>query len=193
MTTIGLVRHGITEWNILGKSQGISDIPLNDLGREQAFALANRLSFNKNWDLIISSDLSRAKETAKIISTKLEISIVHTDERVREINCGKIKGTTEDERIKKWGTNWRNLDLGMEKFEDVSKRGMEFLEDTVNRYKNKRILVISHGALIGLTLQKILPEKFKKTNIENTSITLLNYTNDKWGCDLYNCTTHLVR
>lgn len=43
MTTIGLVRHGITDWNVLGRAQGISDIPLNNLGKQQASALANRL------------------------------------------------------------------------------------------------------------------------------------------------------
>jgi 2,3-bisphosphoglycerate-dependent phosphoglycerate mutase len=43
MTTIGLIRHGITEWNTLGKAQGISNIPLNRLGKQQAMAIANRL------------------------------------------------------------------------------------------------------------------------------------------------------
>ncbi|MGD6849238.1 histidine phosphatase family protein [Rossellomorea aquimaris] len=36
MTTIGLIRHGITEWNSLGKAQGVSDIPLNEIGRKHA-------------------------------------------------------------------------------------------------------------------------------------------------------------
>ena len=49
MTTIGLVRHGITDWNVLGKSQGISDIPLNNLGKLQAITLANRLVLEGEW------------------------------------------------------------------------------------------------------------------------------------------------
>ena len=60
MTTIGLIRHGITEWNVLGKSQGISDIPLNEIGKQQAVALANRLSIEGKWDIIVTSDLPRA-------------------------------------------------------------------------------------------------------------------------------------
>ncbi|WP_203249107.1 histidine phosphatase family protein [Sporosarcina beigongshangi] len=75
MTTIGLVRHGITEWNELGKAQGVSDIPLNKIGKQQAFALANRLSLEQEWDVIITSDLSRAIETAQIVSTTLHLPI----------------------------------------------------------------------------------------------------------------------
>lgn len=191
MTTIGLIRHGITEWNVLGKSQGISDIPLNETGKQQAVALANRLSMEGKWDIIVTSDLSRAKETGQIIATRLNMEISMIDERIREINCGEIEGTTEEERLKKWGCNWRKMNLGMEKFEKVSKRGFEFLQEIATTYSNKRILVVSHGALIGLTLQKILPENFPSTHMENTSLTILKNTENKWECTLYNCTEHL--
>lgn len=191
MTTIGLIRHGITEWNVLGKSQGISDIPLNEIGKQQAVALANRLSIEGKWDFIVTSDLSRAKETGQIIASKLNMPISMFDERIREINCGEIEGTTEEERLNKWGSNWRKLNLGMEEFENVSKRGFEFLQELATTYSNKRILVVSHGALIGLTLQKILPEKFPSTHMENTSLTILNNNESKWDCTLYNCTQHL--
>ena len=191
MTTIGLIRHGITEWNLLGKSQGISDIPLNEIGKQQSIALANRLSLEGKWDIIVTSDLSRAKETGQIIASKLNMPISMFDERIREINCGEIEGTTEEERLNKWGSNWRKLNLGMEEFENVSKRGFEFLQELATTYSNKRILVVSHGALIGLTLQKILPEKFSSTHMENTSLTILNNIESKWDCTLYNCTQHL--
>ncbi|SES44368.1 histidine phosphatase family protein [Psychrobacillus sp. OK032] len=191
MTTIGLIRHGITEWNVLGKSQGISDIPLNEIGKQQALALANRLSLDEKWDIIVTSDLSRAKETGQIIASKLNLPISRFDERIREINCGEIEGTTEDERLNKWGSNWRKLNLGMEEFENVSKRGYEFLLELATIYSDKRVLVVSHGALIGLTLQKILPEKFPSTHIENTSLTILNIKDSTWDCTLYNCTQHL--
>ncbi|TFB13306.1 histidine phosphatase family protein [Filobacillus milosensis] len=191
MTTIGFIRHGVTEWNSLGKAQGASDIPLNKIGRKQASDIGDRLSKEDNWDMIITSDLSRAVETAQIIGSKLGLPISHAEARVREINCGKIEGTTEEERVKLWGSNWSNLELGMEKFEDVSKRGRDFLEEIVSTYNDRRILVISHGALIGLTLQRLLPQKFQKTYIDNTSITILNNTEGKWDCILYNCIKHL--
>lgn len=192
LVIVGLVRHGITDWNELGKSQGISDIPLNEVGKKQAVALANRLSLEEKWDIIVTSDLSRAKETGQLIATKLNLQDIKFDKRIREINCGEIEGTTEEGRLKKWGSNWRELDLGMEKFEDVSKRGYEFLSELANTYSDKRILVVSHGALIGLTLQSLLPQKFPRTHIENTSLTILCNNDDKWDCTLYNCTKHLV-
>ncbi|WP_391115837.1 histidine phosphatase family protein [Psychrobacillus sp. L3] len=190
MTTVGLIRHGMTEWNALRRAQGISDIPLNQIGIKQAQALAERFSLEGKWDVIISSDLSRAKETAQIIANKLNMSISIYDQRIREINCGEIEGTTEEQRMQKWGTSWREVDLGMEKFEEVAKRGSEFLEEAVITYKDKRILVVSHGALIGLTLQQLLPEMFPTTYIENTSVTILENIQSKWSCDLYNCTKH---
>lgn len=191
MTTVGLIRHGLTKWNELGRAQGISDIPLNRNGKQQALALAKRLSYGSEWDFIVSSDLLRAKKTAEIIATELKLKINIFDERIRETNCGKIEGTTEKERLNKWGGNWKAKQLGMEKFEDVSKRGMEFLKELVNTYKGKRILLFSHGALIGLTLQRLFPIIFPETYIDHTSITILRKNEDKWDCELYNCTKHL--
>lgn len=190
MTTIGLIRHGITEWNCLGKAQGISDIPLNELGREQALSVGERLLQGEKWDLIVSSDLIRAAETASIIGSLLNIPLTH-DKRIREIDCGQIEGTTEEERIIKWGSNWRKLNLGMEKFEDVSNRGVAFVEELTSIYYGKHVLIISHGALIGLTLQKLLPQVFQKTYIDNTSVTILNNCKGEWNCSLYNCTKHI--
>lgn len=191
MATIGLIRHGITDWNVQGKAQGLSDIPLNEEGRKQAERLANRLC-DEEWDLIISSPLSRARETARIIASATGVSLTITDDRIREIDCGLIEGMTQEERIHKWGENWRELDLGMEKFEDVAARGTHFLEETYKRYYSQKLLVVCHAALIGLTLKRLMPHIFQTTYIENTSLTLLTKEQDEWVCKLYNCTDHLT-
>lgn len=191
MTTIGLVRHGITEWNVLGIAQGSSNIPLNKTGKEQAIALSERLAAEEQWDLIVASDLERAKETAEIIGAKLGLPISHFDARLREMNGGQIEGTTEDERLVKWGADWRSLDLGMETRESIAERATAALQDIVRDYPGKRVLVVSHGGLIGLTLKSLLPEQFKKTLLDNTSITILENLEGAWQCPLYNCTRHL--
>lgn len=85
------------------------------------------------------------------------------------------------------------LDLGMESFEDVAKRGIEFIEEVATIHKGKRVIVISHGALIGLTLQYLLPSRFQKTYIDNTSLTILKNIEGHWDCTLYNCTNHLKK
>lgn len=102
MTTIGLIRHGITDWNELGKAQGITDIPLNQAGLRQVEAIAKRVS-QERWDMVFFSDLTRAFQTSEMICASLGIDSMITDVRVREIDCGLIEGTTEEERILQWG------------------------------------------------------------------------------------------
>ncbi len=193
MTTIGFVRHGITDWNLQGIAQGSADVPLNIMGIQQAEALAERLESEESWDLIISSDLSRAIETAEIIGNKLGLPVGHFDTRLRERSGGKIEGTTEEERIERWGADYRKLDLGMESLDETADRGVACTKDVLNNFNGQRVLLISHGALIGLTLQKLLPDKFQETSLNNTSITILTSAESKWHCSLYNCTTHLAK
>lgn len=193
MTIIGIVRHGITDWNIQGIAQGSADVPLNDAGRMQAAAVAERLAGEEPWDMIVSSDLARAKETAEIISQKLALPISFFDTRLREMNGGEIEGTTEEQRVEKWGADWRQLDLGMESKEAVAQRGVDFIENISADFAGKRVLVVSHGGWIGITLRKLLPERFRKTNLENTSLTLLQYSENNWDCPLYNCIKHLEK
>lgn len=193
MTIIGIVRHGITDWNIQGIAQGSADVPLNDAGRLQAAAVAERLAGEEPWDMIVSSDLARAKETAEIISEKLALPISFFDTRLREMNGGEIEGTTEEQRVEKWGADWRQLDLGMESKEAVAQRGVDFIENISADFAGKRVLVVSHGGWIGITLRKLLPERFRKTNLENTSLTLLQYSENNWDCPLYNCIKHLEK
>lgn len=191
MATIGLIRHGITEWNIAGRAQGLADIPLNGEGRAQACRLAGRLS-KEPWDLMISSHLCRSRETAEIIAAAAGIGEHLIDERICEMDCGQLEGLNEAEWLGRWGPEWRSLELGMEKAEDVSHRGALVLEELYTRYGNKKILVVSHGALIGLTLQHLLPQVFTTTYIDNASLTLLTKINNNWDCLLYNCVEHLA-
>ncbi|MHB0939990.1 MAG: histidine phosphatase family protein, partial [Armatimonadota bacterium] len=86
-----LIRHGQTDWNLAQRFQGQSDIPLNEIGRRQANALADRLS-SQPFEVAYSSDLQRALETAKVIAgDRLEIK---TDLRLREMDFGDWEGAT---------------------------------------------------------------------------------------------------
>lgn len=109
---IGLIRHGLTDWNAIGKIQGQSDIPLNDEGRMQAAMLADRLLQEPyHWDYCITSNLSRAAETGKIIADKLGIPLLEPDERIRERAYGQVEGLTAAEREEKWGRNGASYPL----------------------------------------------------------------------------------
>lgn len=93
-TRILVLRHGQSEWNALGKWQGQADPPLTDAGREQAYRAADLLG---QFDLIATSDLQRAHETAAIISNTLGIGPVIVDERLRETHVGEWEGLTHDD------------------------------------------------------------------------------------------------
>lgn len=190
MSLIGLVRHGITSWNKEGRAQGQTDIPLDEEGMMQARALADRLS-GEEWDVIYSSDLLRARQTAEIIAERIGVSDLKLDMRLREIHCGKIEGTTEDERIALWGNNWRELDLELETADSAGNRGTACIEEITGANKGRRILFVSHGALLGWSLKRLIPHVDTQEHLKNTSITKLKRIASQWECDLYNCTVHL--
>lgn len=189
MTTIGWVRHGITDWNVAKKAQGQTDIPLNDTGRAQARALAERFR-NETWDAVYASDLSRAKETAETIAKAIGIPL-YIDERLREKGCGKIEGTTEEDRIRMWGEDWREFELGIETEESMIARGTELVKEVCQRHPGQRVLLVSHGALISTLLPALVANMGERQHLHNTSVTLIRKLDEQWVCDLYNCRRHL--
>lgn len=190
MTIIGFVRHGITDWNVEGRVQGQSNIPLNQEGRNQAQALAARMT-TEQWDVIYTSDLSRAVTTAEIVNERIGVSIVQ-DERLREVGFGLMEGTTPEERINQWGDNWKAKDLGKEQNESVLNRANQFIRDILLKHPQKRVLVVSHGAFIGLMLKNLIPHVDTEARILNSSITILKLNGQIWDCELHNCVKHLV-
>lgn len=187
MTTIGLVRHGITSWNEEGRIQGSTDIPLNDTGREQAIAIGKRLKSEK-WDFMISSDLIRARETAEIIERESGIVFKETSPLLREKDFGRAEGTINEERLEKFGIDWRKQDLGGETNEQVQTRFQTFLTEIVPQYANQNILIVSHGAFISNALRSLSHER--EEYLKNCSLTKIKQSNDVWELDLYNCVEH---
>jgi len=144
-----IVRHGQTDWNLNGQIQGQNDIPLNDTGRVQASDVANKLS-RFNLEYIVSSDLSRAAETAQIIGNKLNIRVEY-DARLREYDFGILTGMTRQRLDPNselaFFTNPTYFDA--EPFADAFARIREFMESV--EY-NKNFLVVTHGGVINFAL-----------------------------------------
>lgn len=190
MTAITFVRHGNTDWNVEKRAQGHSLNPLNETGRRQAAAVAGRLA-EQSWDVLISSDLPRAQETAEIIAARIGMPIARLDPRIREIGRGQIEGTVEAERIAKWGSGWRQLELGLESEQALRERGLQFVAEVAADYAGRRILVVSHGVLLRETLLALLPNRRDEEPLHNTSVTTIVRNGEGWDCPLYNCTAHL--
>ncbi len=148
-----ITRHGQTDWNALGKLQGQTDIELNNIGRQQAEETGKMIK-NEKIDLIITSPLKRAKETAEIINKNFNVTIIE-DARLMERKFGKCEGLTKAERAKLkednpqikdlWNYN-QEIDLyNIEKMPDFCNRIYEFLDSITKKYKDKNILLVSHG------------------------------------------------
>ena len=95
ITEFFVVRHGETEWNASGKIQGHSDIQLNETGRIQA-AMGQKLVAPLGALKIYSSDLSRALDTAKIM-TQQDVATIETNMLFRERHFGLIDGMMVDD------------------------------------------------------------------------------------------------
>lgn len=191
MTTIGLIRHGSTEWNKLGKLQGQLDTDLTVEGREQARLLGLRMMKEKDeWTGLISSDLIRAKETAKIISEISGIPFIKTDRRLRERGFGLAEGTTLEERRERWGEDWKKRDLGGENDQQVWQRWLDFTEELTTEAPEAKILLVSHGGFIAQVLRGLNMERDEF--LQNTSLTILQRSDSSWDMMLYNCLSHLT-
>lgn len=190
-TRIGWIRHGVTEWNRLGKIQGQTDIPLSKEGIQQAQRLAERLAKEDNvWHGVMSSHLTRTSQTAEIIAEKLGIP-VRLDPRLRERSFGAAEGTTQQERLARWGENWRKLVTDQESDEEVLARGSAFLEDFVRGHSGEAWLVVTHGSFLARILRDQCPD-LEDSHLQNTSLTILERTDAGWIPLLHNCTAHLL-
>ena len=109
-TNLFAVRHGETQWNVIGKQQGHLNSPLTDTGIKQAQGLAEGLS-EKNIDVIYSSDLGRALQTTEIIATTLRLEI-HQDPRLRERHLGSMQGLTPKEFAHQFSQDAAQFDSG---------------------------------------------------------------------------------
>lgn len=190
MTRIGLIRHGSTAWNKEGRIQGHTNNPLDEEGLRQASALAERLR-GEGWDYIYSSDLLRARQTAEVIAEKLGISVAGLVPEIREMNGGLLEGTTEMERVERWGSAWRALDLGLEPHESGMQRGSRAIEEIARRHPGKNILIVSHGAVLRSSLGGLVPGLDVSELLKNTSITRIVKGDSGWACELYNCVKHM--
>ncbi len=143
MTHLVLVRHGQTDWNLAGRIQGSSDIPLNETGREQARE-AGRMLVQERWDAIVSSPLIRARETAEIIAREVGVDRVELVPALRERHYGAAEGLTGAEAE----ARYNGQVPGRETPAMVLERVRPALLDLAEEHAGQSVLVVSHGGVI---------------------------------------------
>jgi broad specificity phosphatase PhoE len=144
MIHLFLIRHGETDWNRLGRFQGVRDIPLNDEGRRQARLLAE--TWTQEFDAVLSSPLARASETAAILAQARGLTPEPPLALLAERAYGEAEGLTLAERRDRYGDHVP----GMEAPESVRARGLQFLK--LMEERTGRIAAVSHGGLINALL-----------------------------------------
>lgn len=166
MTRFFLVRHGETEWNRIRRIQGISDIPLNDTGRAQAAALGDILVGHR-FDLLVSSPLSRALETASIIAERLGMPKPLIIDDLIERNYGEAEGSSGADLDSKYppGTEIP----GREERSDVQKRVVRVLQDLAIRHPHADVLAVAHGGVIRSVVEYAAPGQYDEP-ITNCSV-----------------------
>ncbi len=171
-----VTRHGETLWNVENRVQGITDIPLTEKGKNDAYQLQDLVK-KINIDVVISSPLSRARETAKIlVDSKLPIN---TDDRIKERDWGLNEGASIDsvDRWDCWDLILNTKLNNIECIQDFMYRVSSFIEDIKIRYKDKNVLVVTHSAVIRVIHYMLgtIPEDGDLSKIDIPNLRILEY------------------
>lgn len=146
-TTVLAVRHGQSTWNADGRWQGRADPPLSALGAAQARASVAAID---GVDVVVASDLARARDTAALIADALGAGKVIAMDGLRETDAGPWTGHTKAEIEAKW-PGWlasgRRPD-GFEAWQDVARRAVAALRDVHARHAGRRVLAVTHAGVI---------------------------------------------
>lgn len=183
-TILALLRHGQTDWNIDLRLQGITDIPLNETGIEQAIEAAEVLAGTK-WDVVIASPLSRARDTALIVGPAVGHEEIGIEDRLLERSFGEAEGLNHAE----WKEQFPdpNQVPGGESLDELRVRSNDLLDFIVDQYAGKRVLAVSHGALIRKLVRIVsngdLPREGER--FANASLFVFEHSDGKWTVKSY--------
>ncbi len=199
-TLVFAVRHGETEWNLIGRQQGHMDSPLSARGTQQAHALAEGL-VGRGIGFIYTSDLGRASATAEIIGTELGLP-VQVDERLRERHLGSLQGLTKDEWRQQHPEGWAAFESGDPDYcfpgGESARQGYErtvgCVDDLAALHMGHTILIVAHGGVlkglfyraIGIPLSN--PRRF---SLFNAAINSFSVSGESWRLNTWGETHHL--
>ena len=192
---ITLVRHAETEANAAGRWQGNDDAPLTASGTEQVKRLGDRLQ-RERFDLVVSSDLGRARSSALATGVEPEI-----DRRWREMELGAWEGHTSTEISELFGDDLaalrRGEDLpfgGGERMSEFLPRIVEAFDELAMRLDDgQRALVMTHGGVMHTLSSHVLGVNLRGRALRVTNTALNSYNVTEYGTHVavYNDATHL--
>ncbi len=200
MGIIYITRHGETEWNVEGRIQGHTDVPLSERGRAQAQMLGRRLA-GVRIDAAYSSDLSRAAETARVALGERDVPLELTAE-LREYNKGVFEGLTADEYREAYPHLYEaslenNPDFAPPDGETIRETGARLdrvFQRIRRRHPDETALIVGHGGSLRAGIVSLLElpvEANWKFAMHNCSLTVVYTYPDNCVMHLYNDTSHV--
>ncbi|MBT2565028.1 histidine phosphatase family protein [Arthrobacter sp. ISL-85] len=182
LTTFALVRHGQTDWNAERRLQGSTDIPLNDVGRGQARdAVATLAPYE--WDAIVSSPLSRAAETADLIAEGLGLKVARRVPELTERSFGPAEGMQAGPELE--ALRVPGGFKGAESEDEAAERGLAALEALAEEYRGQRLLVVTHGTLLRVSLSRAISQTL--ASVDNAALNLAHHhAIDGWKLEYFN-------
>lgn len=199
-TVLFVVRHGETEWNLIERQQGHLDSPLTERGVQQAHALAKGLA-DHGIDVLYSSDLGRAFQTATIMADSLGLTI-HKDQRLRERHLGTMQGLTRSEHADRYPDDAAAFSTGDpdfvipggESIRQQYERCIRCAEELALRLTGQRVLVVAHGGVLRSFFRRafMLPlSEPRRFSLLNASINSFLIDKGQWRLDSWGETAHL--
>ena len=195
-----LVRHGQTDWNARGFLQGHTDVPLNEVGQEQARRLGERLS-PVDLDVAYSSDLLRCTQTAELVVAGRDVDVSHT-ERLREQAYGRWEGMSfssirdadPDLYAAMVGDYTSFTPPGGEDFRAVEARSAAFAAEVRERHPSDNVLIVGHGAALRTLVTHMTGLRLEagwRFKVDSCSLTVLDVSVTPAVVMVLNDTSHL--
>jgi probable phosphoglycerate mutase len=184
MTELTFIRHGETDWNLQQRFQGQIDVPLNATGRAQAARLAARLAATPA-DLLFSSDLQRARETAAPLASAWALP-VQTVPGLREQNFGVLEGldvptirAQHPELWSEWLVHHADFALpGGESLRQFSAHVLAAVAALAGQHAGRRLAIVTHGGVLDMLWRSahgLSLDGLRECAIPNTGINRLRW------------------
>ena len=205
-TNILLIRHGETAWNAVRRLQGHIDIPLNAEGERQAGALAQALAA-ESIDVIVSSDLQRARQTAQAVADQYDGARLQIDANLRERCYGVFEGMLYTEVEQQYPADFalwqaRDIDAVMppgervaESFRQFYARATSAIREWAGRHPGKTVAIVAHGGVLecayreAVGMQLDSPRDFQ---VKNASINRFTLSGGKLALTSWGEVEHLT-
>ena len=200
-TEITIIRHGETMWNVQKRIQGQRNSKLSENGITQAELVAKALA-KREFDVLVSSDLGRAIETAKIINKQLLLPHEY-NANLRERSFGIFEGKNFAEIEEKYPEEFlrykeRNPEFvvpGGESIQQMYKRITSEIESVARKFKDQKVLIVSHGLVLEMMMYRTFNlnlDEPRAFSINNSSISSFYIDENNWFLKEWGVIEHLV-